>query len=175
LSPEIERSVRTYSAHLVSKKAESSVAHLDKNRSEIHIDTYVLNRREEEKPSKTFPAHFGNKKAKSPYDPRAGFGLSPEIERHGPKMFSILQSRKHNGQLVSVTMTVTKSTAKLTSCCIKREPSRPECVAHFERKIAQSSVGPQDHSMSAWDTYALWRQDRAIRSQTFFGHSLQAR
>ncbi len=50
--------------------------------------------------------------------------------------------------MVSVTMTVTESSAKLTYCGTKEEPSGPECVAYFNRERAKSSVRPFTMTMT---------------------------
>jgi hypothetical protein len=102
---------------------------------------------------------------------------APRMSHSVKNIPRVSRVRQHNRQLVSVTMTVTKSTATLTSWSTKSEPSRPEHIANFACKKGTivSRSREKDSRRNAWDTYALWRQDRAIRSQTFFGHSLQAR
>jgi hypothetical protein len=83
---------------------------------------------------------------------------APRVRHPGQNMWHISRTTQHNRQLVSATVSMTKSSATLTSYSSKSAPSAPKYVPHFTaRERAQSSVGPREnnHRISAWHTYAL--------------------
>jgi hypothetical protein len=86
---------------------------------------------------------------------------APSVSHPGPNRWHVSRAREHKSQLVPVIMTVTKSSAILTRCSTKSEPSGPECVAYFARKRAHKSVGPRDkdHDRIIGDAYILQHQE----------------
>jgi hypothetical protein len=164
-------------AHFACKREESSVGPLSNDSREIISDSYALNHRYGAISFQTFPAHRDPSRPKYvAQNMRAQLSVGPhDIDpdriisytyslpasrmcNPGPNVQHISSTKEHNCQLVRVTKLMAESSASLTSCSTKSEPSDTENVAHFDHKSAQSSVGQSDIGNIVTNTYDLQYQ-----------------